>query len=141
MSWNRSFVDGPLAIPLTKTTSIVDGKPVVTVTNFAAEYHVNGPRWLMDLVPELKDYAVIPASPDRVFAGESAANPITAWWAFEDEAEAKRVLARFWINDGIAVPDPLAGKTKGAVRIDLTTKLRKDKLDERAFKKVAGAGK
>lgn len=71
--WNASLIDGPIAI------DGVDG------------YHLNvAPECYSDA---LAPFVVTPENPQRVFSGAD-----TVFLRFADEAEARAILAGWWID-------------------------------------------
>ncbi len=94
--WTQG-VEGPIPAPLTiERVPDGDGGFVDVVTAWKAGYRVIMPAALFDTCDGLDRYAVSPESPQRVFAGDEPPWPLTAFLRFEDEVEARTVLAAFW---------------------------------------------
>jgi len=96
MSWNPSLIDGPIVIPVygpeeTRTDPQFGDYPYRPVVGTVDGYHLNVAPEIM--TPELEPYRVNPADPAREIAGGE-----TAFLRFKDEAEAKSVLAGYWID-------------------------------------------
>lgn len=131
MPFDLSLIDGPFCVPATFTDDKDDrGRPVRIATSWRPELHINIAAELM--TEDLKAYAVVPVTPERVFATLPGEDPAanTAFLVFRDLDEVKAVLPealldRIWAplkdSKGQEIadrkPDP-AGTVFAASRID-----------------------
>lgn len=117
MSWDKSHISGPFAIP---ASFDVNGKPV----DYWPEYHLNVSRDVIRAKPALLLFAVKPATPFNVFAGEgqpiAGGRRLTFFLAFRSFLQARnQIPAQFWINDASGDDTPFAGLLLKALRIAL----------------------
>jgi hypothetical protein len=88
--WNQSQIDGPVPIAIYGEPYTTDeGNEARDVIGYVEGYHLNvSPSVYTD---ELEPYRTAPRNPRRVFAGAE-----TVFLRFEDEAEARSMLANYW---------------------------------------------
>lgn len=92
MTWNPSFIDGPLTI---YTYGPPDADGIMPVTGTVAGYHLNAAPSLNSAA--LAPYLQAPVTPTRVWAGDT---PVwsTIFLKFASEAQARSVLPDVWID-------------------------------------------
>jgi hypothetical protein len=110
MTWNKSLIDGPITInTYGSEVTDADGNVSKPVTGAIKGYHLNAAP---SLNPQtviydesgfvtassgpLDAFVMVPTSPRQVWAGSE-----TLFLKFKDEAEAKKVLADYWIEPTI----------------------------------------
>jgi hypothetical protein len=90
MTWDASRIDGP--IPTYQFLGLdEDGNPQFGAQTSA--YNLNIAPSIY--TPDLEPYRIEPTQPKRVFAG---APDDTVFLTFTDEAEARAVLAAYWVE-------------------------------------------
>jgi hypothetical protein len=96
MTWNASIIDAPVPIAIYGDPITDDeGNTYRPVMGYVPGYHVNiAPQ---AYTAEMEPYAVTPTLPRRVFAGAE-----TVFLRFADEAEARLVLAQYWMEPAYA---------------------------------------
>ena len=94
MTWRPDLIDGPLTIPVMEGPLDEYGNP--TQSGTVPGYHLNAaPIVTAEEGYDLADYDVVPdpSTPYRRFSGAD-----TRFLKFADEAEAKAVLAAYWVD-------------------------------------------
>jgi hypothetical protein len=88
--WNQSLLDGPVPIAIFGEPYTTDeGNETRDVIGYVEGYHLNvSPQVYTEA---LEPYRATPRNPRRVFAGAE-----TVFLRFEDEAEARSMLADYW---------------------------------------------
>jgi hypothetical protein len=93
MTFNPSLIDGPVPIAIFGDPITDDeGNTHRPVIGYVEGYHLNvSPSVYTDA---LEPYRTTPRNPRRVFAGAE-----TIYLRFEDEAEARSMLADYWTEE------------------------------------------
>jgi hypothetical protein len=93
--WNQSLLDGPVPIAIYGDEITDDeGHTYRPVTGYVDGYHLNvAPSVYTEA---LEPYRATPRNPRRVFSGAE-----TIYLRFEDEAEARSMLADYWVEDEV----------------------------------------